>query len=98
MSQGTSNGGGWQNGLAMIGGAVAAFYGYHQAQMSEVTPLIGALYFGLGGMFLVRVGLFIARTALVASIYSGACFLAVLVFRGKFIELTGIDPIAWLMT
>ncbi|MEO1322072.1 MAG: hypothetical protein AAFV59_03605 [Pseudomonadota bacterium] len=78
----------------IIGAGVGGYIGYTQAaEVSELTPITGALILGGVGLVAGSAGAFILKSLMQFVIYAIMLGVVVFVFQGQIEALTGINPV-----
>lgn len=77
----------------LVGAAVGGYIGYTQAaDVSELTPITGALILGGVGLVAGSAGAFILKSVMQFLIYAIMLGVVVFVFQNQIEALTGINP------
>lgn len=77
----------------LVGAAVGGYIGYTQAaDVSELTPITGALILGGVGLVAGSAGAFILKSVMQFLIYAIMLGVVVVVFQNQIESLTGINP------
>ncbi len=77
----------------LVGAAVGGYIGYTQAEnVSELTPISGALILGGVGLVAGSAGAFLLKSAMQFIIYAIMLGIVVYVFQNQIEALTGINP------
>ncbi len=78
----------------IIGAGVGGYIGYTQAaNVSELTPITGALILGGVGLVAGSAGAFLLKSAMQFLIYAIMLGVVVYVFQSQIEALTGINPV-----
>ena len=78
----------------LVGAAVGGYIGYSQAaDVSELTPITGALILGGVGLVAGSAGAFILKSLVQFLIYAIMFGVVIFVFQNQIEALTGINPV-----
>lgn len=78
----------------LVGAAVGGYIGYTQAaDVSELTPIAGALILGGVGLVAGSAGAFLLKSLMQFLIYVIMFGVLIYVFQGPIEQLTGINPV-----
>ncbi|MHA7901237.1 MAG: hypothetical protein ACX94B_15345 [Henriciella sp.] len=78
----------------IIGAGVGAYIGYTQAaEVSELTPITGALILGGVGLVAGSAGAFILKSLMQFVIYAIMFGVVIFVFQNQIEAMTGINPV-----
>ncbi len=78
----------------LVGAGVGGYIGYTQAaNVSDLTPITGALILGGVGLVAGSAGAFLLKSLMQFAIYAIMLGVVVFVFQGQIEALTGINPV-----
>jgi len=78
----------------LVGAAVGGYIGYTQAaEVSDLTPITGALILGGVGLVAGSAGAFILKSLMQFLIYAIMLGVVIFVFQNQIESLTGINPV-----